>query len=90
MSLSRRMPKITIDRNMCKKCLSCVRVCTAFGGVFEVDEQGYPRVARPEYCVECLMCHTVCPSDAIRHENYREIMLLDFSGTPIERFQRMI
>ena len=89
-SLNRRIPKITIDYSICRKCLNCVRTCTTFGGVYEVDEQGYPCVAKPEYCVECLMCHVVCPTGAIKHENYRRIMLLDLSGTVIERFQRMI
>jgi len=90
MNMGRERPKITIDYRVCKKCLCCVRACTAFEGVYEVDEQGYPRVARPEYCIGCLMCHVVCPTGAIKHENYREIVLLDLSGTPIERFQRMI
>jgi len=88
--LNKRIPKITIDYDICKKCLNCVRICRLFGGVYEVNEQGYPRVANPEYCIGCLMCHVVCPTGAIKHENYREIVLLDLSGTPIERFQRMI
>ena len=80
--------KIRIDR--CKKCLSCVRVCTAFNGVYEEGPDGYPAVARPDECVQCLICHTVCPTNAIVHENYRKTMLINPDETIAQRYRNMI
>ncbi|BES81608.1 ferredoxin family protein [Pyrodictium abyssi] len=81
---------IRILRERCKKCLNCVRVCTAFDGVFEEGPDGYPVVARPEECVQCLICHTVCPANAIVHENYRVTMLINPDEAIIERYRNMV
>jgi len=55
------VPVIIIDKALCKKCYNCVNVCTAFEGVYEIGEDGYPYAARPQHCVQCLICHTYAP-----------------------------
>ncbi|GEM_PF-4682685 len=77
-----RVPRIVVEKSLCKKCYNCVRVCTAFDGVYEVGGDGYPYAARPELCIQCLICHSVCPTSAIRHEDYRETLVLDLSPNP--------
>lgn len=81
---------IRILRERCKKCLNCVRACTAFDGVFEEGPDGYPVVARPEECIQCLICHTVCPTNAIVHENHRVAMLVNPDEAIIERYRSMV
>ena len=82
--------RIVIDTERCKKCLNCVRACTAFDGVYEEGPDGYPVVARPEECVQCLICHTVCPTDAITHEGYRETLLINPDRVYAERYKTLI
>ena len=88
--MKRPQVKITIDYDKCKKCLNCVHVCTAFDGVFDEGPDGYPVVARPEECVQCLICHTACPTDAITHENYRVTMLVNPDEELAERYRNLI
>jgi 2-oxoglutarate ferredoxin oxidoreductase subunit delta len=58
-----------IDIEKCKGCGLCVIVCTK--NVLEVSDQvstkGYFPVyqARPEDCIKCAMCCTMCPDMAI-------------------------
>ncbi len=58
-----------IDVDRCKGCGLCVTVCTK--KVLEVSDQvttkGYFPVyqARPEDCIYCAMCCTMCPDMAI-------------------------
>ena len=84
------MVKIRIIKDRCKQCMNCVRVCTAFDGVYEEGPDGYPVVVRPEQCVQCLICHTVCPSNAIVHEDYRETMLLNPDEALAERYRNYV
>ena len=82
--------RIEIDLDKCKQCLNCVHVCTAFDGVYEEGPDGYPVVARPEECVQCLICHTVCPTNAIRHENYHETLIINPDVKLAERYKNYI
>ena len=82
--------KITIDHSRCKQCMNCVRVCTAFDGVYEEGPDGYPVVARPEECVQCLICHTVCPTNAITHENYHQTLLINPDEKLAERYRNYV
>jgi len=55
-----------IDYDLCTGCLTCLNFCPH--GVYKPGEDGKPRVAHPENCVElCRGCQKVCPSGAIRY-----------------------
>ena len=84
------MVEIFIDTSRCKQCMNCVRVCTAFDGVYEEGPDGYPVVVRPEQCVQCLICHTVCPTNAITHKGYREITILNPDEELAKRYANMV
>jgi 2-oxoglutarate ferredoxin oxidoreductase subunit delta len=64
-----RKGKVVIDRELCKGCLLCVRVCPA--KVLERDvalnaSGSYPSFpAHPEQCVACGNCYEVCPDVCI-------------------------
>lgn len=61
--------KTTIDRELCKGCLLCVRACPV--KVLEQDPQpnssgSYPsRVVQAEKCIACGNCYEVCPDVCI-------------------------
>jgi len=61
--------KITIDREMCKGCLLCVRACPV--KVLEADtvmngSGSYPvKTAAIEKCIACGNCFEVCPDVCI-------------------------
>lgn len=56
--------KIEFFRSWCKKCGICAAFCPK--NVIEQDHDGSPYVARPEDCIECLLCETRCPDFAIK------------------------
>jgi len=66
--------KITIDREMCKGCLLCVRACPV--KVLEADaginsSGSHPAAAvNMEKCIACGNCYEVCPDVCI--EVYEE------------------
>ncbi len=68
--------RIEVNRDLCKKCHNCIRVCTSIEPVLEPDEEGYPRPVRLDKCVQCLMCMVACPTKAIKHYGYREVTIL--------------
>lgn len=55
---------------LCHHCGGCVTFCTAINyGALELDEDGMPRYADKEKCIECGMCHAICPEiDEFREE----------------------
>jgi len=61
--------KITIDRELCKGCLLCLRSCPV--KVLEEDTElnssgSHPsKVANPEKCIACGNCYEVCPDVCI-------------------------
>lgn len=55
--------RIDIYKAWCKACGICVAFCPV--QVFTKDEEGYPRVAHPEACIDCGWCEIHCPDFAI-------------------------
>ena len=46
----------------CHRCGGCVTFCTAINyGALEMDADGKPRYAEIERCIECGLCHAICP-----------------------------
>ena len=47
---------------LCHRCGGCVTFCTAVNfGALELDSEGNPRYADEDKCIECGLCHTICP-----------------------------
>jgi len=61
--------KITIDREMCKGCLLCIRACPV--KVLEADTEmnltgSHPaKAVTMEKCIACGNCYEVCPDVCI-------------------------
>ena len=47
---------------LCHRCGGCVTFCTAINyGALEIDADGKPRYKEIEKCIECGLCHSICP-----------------------------
>ncbi len=47
---------------LCHHCGGCVTFCTAINyGALELDPEGRPRYKDIEKCIECGICHAICP-----------------------------
>ena len=47
---------------LCHRCGGCVTFCTAVNfGALKLDSEGNPRYADEDKCIECGLCHTICP-----------------------------
>jgi len=61
--------KITIDRELCKGCMLCVRACPvkALEADTGLNSSGvYPsKAVSPEKCIACGNCYEVCPDVCI-------------------------
>lgn len=67
------MPKVTIDRNLCKGCELCVNACPRKILALDKDTinaKGYhcATVINEENCIGCAMCAMMCPDVAIKVE----------------------
>ena len=60
---------IEINENLCKGCDICIEFCPVdvFENSDKLNRKGYyvPLVARPDECVDCLLCELLCPELAI-------------------------
>jgi 2-oxoglutarate ferredoxin oxidoreductase subunit delta len=54
---------VQVDLELCKACGICIELCP--DGVFDRDKLGYPVLARPEACSQCLLCELHCPDFAV-------------------------
>lgn len=51
-----------IKPGLCHRCGGCVSLCTSVNyGALEIGEDGRPRYKDVEKCIECGLCHAVCP-----------------------------
>ncbi|MCP4674683.1 MAG: 4Fe-4S dicluster domain-containing protein [Deltaproteobacteria bacterium] len=65
------MPRIAIDKDLCKKCGRCAKACVRT--VFQQDEKGSsPRIENLSLCYACGECVAVCANGAISHSDYPE------------------
>jgi coenzyme F420 hydrogenase subunit beta len=47
---------------LCHRCGGCVTFCTAINyGALELDSEGKPGYADEAKCIECGLCHAICP-----------------------------
>jgi formate dehydrogenase major subunit len=64
-------PILQLDRKRCIRCHTCIKVCAEVEryGVYEEDEDGYPRLKAGTYlesgCVSCGSCLAACPTGAL-------------------------
>ncbi len=82
------MVHVEIAEQSCRGCEMCVDICPT--KVFEFDAAtGRARVCEASDCIACLTCAYLCPSRAIRHDDYPVVRNfyrdLDFV-TRMERF----
>jgi 2-oxoglutarate ferredoxin oxidoreductase subunit delta len=54
---------VAVDLELCKACGICIGLCP--DEVFDRDALGYPVLARPEDCSQCLLCELHCPDFAV-------------------------
>jgi 2-oxoglutarate ferredoxin oxidoreductase subunit delta len=54
---------VQLDLELCKACGVCIELCPE--KVFDRDKLGYPVLARPGECSQCLLCELHCPDFAI-------------------------
>jgi nitroreductase/NAD-dependent dihydropyrimidine dehydrogenase PreA subunit len=58
---------IEIDREKCTNCMSCLSVCSNY--VYRLSDDGKEVVVQyPSQCCVCGHCISICPVDAISHE----------------------
>ncbi len=51
-----------IEPGLCHRCGGCVSVCTSVNyGALEIGQDGRPRYKDADKCIECGLCHAVCP-----------------------------
>ena len=77
------MPGITIDKNHCKGCELCVRVCPqkiiSMSKEITVKGYFYAQVHDPSKCLGCKICAVTCPDVAIEvHANGLIYNLFDY------------
>ncbi|MDD2554526.1 MAG: 4Fe-4S binding protein [Desulfotomaculaceae bacterium] len=53
----------SVNLKSCKNCNICINICPK--EVLDPDENGLPRVNRPDKCTACGLCASHCPDFAI-------------------------
>lgn len=74
------MPGVTIDKNHCKGCELCVKVCPqeilSMSKDITVKGYYYAMVHDPSRCIGCRLCAITCPDCAIEVNSYGTIYTL--------------
>ncbi|MFC1716061.1 nitroreductase family protein [Candidatus Poribacteria bacterium] len=78
---------IQIDKSKCTNCMICRSVCTrcVFGFVSGSGVEREVEIRYPENCYACGHCVSICPADAISHDDlsddgFRELQPIDISS----------
>ena len=59
---------------LCHHCGGCVTFCTSINyGALELSEEGMPRFADREKCIECGLCYSICPEIDELQEETRKV-----------------
>jgi coenzyme F420 hydrogenase subunit beta len=60
---------------LCHRCGGCVTFCSAVNyGALEIDAEGNPRYGEIEKCIECGLCHAICPEiDELERETRERV-----------------
>jgi len=60
---------------LCHRCGGCVTFCSAVNyGALELDADGKPRYGEIEKCIECGLCHAICPEiDELEKETLERV-----------------
>ena len=71
---------------LCHRCGGCVTFCTAINyGALEIDADGKPRYGEIEKCIECGLCHAICPEiDELELDTRRRAAWSEPMGRVIE------
>ena len=70
----------------CHRCGGCVTFCTAINyGALKIDDEGKPCYDEIEKCIECGLCHAICPEiDELEEEIRRRAAWSEPMGRVIE------
>ncbi len=70
----------------CHRCGGCVTFCTAINyGALKIDDEGKPCYDEIEKCIECGLCHAICPEiDELEEEIRRRANWSEPMGRVIE------
>jgi len=84
---AKEIPSVSFFPAWCKRCGNCVAFCP--GKTLEMDERGYPYVARPESCISCHLCEKLCPDFAITVGEKAHVVASQRTGGPAPSGRRL-
>lgn len=60
------MYRIDVSQEKCTGCGKCVEVCPKAPRIWSLNDKA--KIKDASWCVACMQCTTVCPSEAIKIE----------------------
>lgn len=82
------MVEIKIDKDGCRKCGLCVKICPT--EVLREEKDRSISVVKVQDCIECFSCCDVCPSDAISLIGMREVWRGDVDTSTVKMTKKII